>query len=146
MGTRYEFAAASTASVELWPADVVEEQTGEEVAPDQVALTIAGDEAMVLVGSTEEVRDLAQRITTAVSQEVLRVLSPGEADADLACPDCGADLGLSVRETDHRRGATWNRDGSVTVGKSNSVETLEVDLFCSAGHGSFEMPDIDDYA
>ena len=146
MGTRYELATASDASVQLWPAHVVEDQTGEEVAPDQVALTIAGDEAMVLVGNTQGVRALAQRITTAVTQEVLRVLSPGEVDAELTCPDCGTGLGLSVKEIDYRRGATWNRDGSVTVGKSNGVETLQVDLFCPEGHGSFEMPDIDDYA
>ena len=86
MGTRYGFAAASNASVELWPANVVEEQTGEEVALDQVALTIACDEAMVLVGNTQAVRALAQRITTAVSQDVLRVLSPGEVDTNRPAP------------------------------------------------------------
>ena len=56
MGTRYELTAASAAAVELWAADDVT-----ELAADQVALTIAGDETTVLVGTPGELRALAER-------------------------------------------------------------------------------------
>lgn len=148
MGTRYEFFDASRTAVELWTAALAEEQTGEQLDPGDVALSLAGDEAAVLVGTPQVLRALAERFTRAVARVPgeLRTLVPREADEYLACPDCGMDLAVSVKGIDYRRGATWHRDGSVTVGKSNSVETLEVDLYCPDGHGSFEMPDVDDYA
>ena len=75
----------------------------------------------------------------------LRTLIPGEVEEFLTRPDCGSELGVSVQEVDYRRGARWNAGGNVNIRKSNEVETLDVDLSCPEGHGSFELPDVDDY-
>ncbi|GAA4732744.1 hypothetical protein GCM10023328_10030 [Modestobacter marinus] len=93
MGTRYEFAAASTATVELWSSAEVAEQTGEELPADQVALTLAGDEATVLVGTPGELRALVEKIASAVAEKPceLRILIPGEVDEFLTCPHCGSE-------------------------------------------------------
>lgn len=147
MGTRYEMFDASRTAVELWTAALAEEQTGEQLDPEDVALSLADDEAAVLVGTPEALRALAEKITRAVAEVPgeLRTLVPGEVDEFLTCPDCGNELGVSVQEVDYRRGARWNAGGTVNIRKSNEVEVLYVDLFCPEGHGSFELPDVDDY-
>jgi hypothetical protein len=147
LGTRYEFFDARRTTVELWSSAGVAEQTGEELAADQVALSLAGDEVTVVVGTPTDLRALAEKITCAVAEEVpgeLRTLVPGEVDDFLTCPDCG-ELGVSIQEVDYRRGARWTPGGSVNIRKSSEVETLDVDLYCPNGHGSFELPDVDDY-
>jgi hypothetical protein len=147
MGTRYEMFDASRTAVELWSAALAEEQTGEQLDPGDVALSLADDEAAVLVGTPEALRAVAEKITRAVAEPPgeLRTLTPGEVDELLTCPDCGNELQVTVQEVDYRRGARWNAEGSVNVRKSNEVEVLDVDLFCPEGHGSFELPDVDDY-
>jgi len=147
MGTRYEMFDASRTAVELWSAELAEEQTGEQLDPGNVALSLADDEAAVLVGTPEALRAVAEKISRAVAEKPgeLRTLTPGEVNDCLTCPDCGNELEVTVQEVDYRRGARWNAGGSVNVRKSNEVEVLDVDLFCPEGHGSFELPDVDDY-
>lgn len=147
MGTRYEMFDAARTAVELWSAELAEEQTGERLDPGDVALSLADDEAAVLVGTPEALRAVAEKITRAVAEPPgeLRTLVPGEADEFLTCPDCGNELGVSIQEIDYRRGARWNPGGTVNIRKSNEVETLDVDLYCPEGHGSFELPDVNDY-
>jgi hypothetical protein len=67
MSTRYEFIKARGAAVEMWTAEVVAEQAGELLRPGQRALTVAGDEVTVLVGTHEELRMLAARMTEVVN-------------------------------------------------------------------------------
>ncbi|MCO7219487.1 hypothetical protein [Klenkia sp. PcliD-1-E] len=162
MSTRYEFIRARGAAVGMWTAADAAEQTGERLASEDVALTLAGDEVTVLVGTHDELRALLARITEAVVVDVerlavemrargeqapgdLRTLPPGEGGQHLTCPDCGNELDVSLTEIDYRRGARWNHDGTVNIRKSNEVETIDVDLSCPKGHGSFEMPDVADY-
>lgn len=146
----------------MWTAADAAEQTGERLAPEDVALTLAGDEVTVLVGTHEELRGLLARITEAVVVDAerlavemrargeqvprdLRTVPEGKDGENLTCPDCGSELAVSLTEIDYRRRARWNHDGTVNIRKSNEVETIDVDLSCSKGHGSFEVPDIADY-
>ena len=68
MGTRYEMFDASRTAVELWSAALAEEQTGEQLEPGDVALSLADDEAAVLVGTPEALRAVAEKITRAVAE------------------------------------------------------------------------------
>lgn len=148
MGTRYEVFDARRTTVELWMTSLAEEQTGEQLDLGDVALSLAGDEAAVLVGTPADLRALVEKHTRAVAEKVpgeLRALVPGEVDDVVTCPDCGTELGVSIQEVDYRCGARWTGGGNVNIRKSNEVETLDVDLYCPNGHGSFQLPDVDDY-
>lgn len=79
-------------------------------------------------------------------EHALRELEPDVEDASVCCPDCGDTLGVMVREVDHRRGAYWTGDGEIVVGKSNDVQTEEIELYCHQGHGHFVVPDVADYS
>jgi hypothetical protein len=72
-------------------------------------------------------------------------LEPGEPGTEAVCPTCGEPLAVAVEETDYRRGMMWTRDGSVIVGKSDSVEVTEVRAFCGDSH-YWAVPDVEDYA
>jgi len=118
MGTRYEMFDASRTAVELWSAELAEEQTGEQLDDGDVALSLADDEAAVLVGTPEALRAVAEKISRAVAEPPgeLRTLTPGEVDDFLTCPDCGKELEVTVQEVDYRRGARWNAGAASTSG------------------------------
>lgn len=69
MSVRWEFAYAKSASLELMDAKAVREEADEQLKPDQLTLTIGYDEVFGLVGTREELREFARRVSEAVETE-----------------------------------------------------------------------------
>lgn len=66
MTTRYEFISAKGAGLDLWDRAITRQETDERLQEGQLALTISGDEVTVIVGTREELRALAERISAIV--------------------------------------------------------------------------------
>lgn len=104
------------------------------------------DEALHGAELVRKLLDVLDQQAQEATAPTLRTLEPGQEDEDLVCPDCGQQLMVEAEEVDYRRGATWLADGSILVGKSDSVETIEIRIGCPRGHGQFEVPDVADWA
>jgi hypothetical protein len=107
VSVRWEFANATSSRFALMgPDEVFEESGGTRIRDNELALAVNYDEVFVLVGTREQLLQLAERIKSLATKPL-----PALPDGADGCPVCGADLVLYERQGMWRR-LQWHGTGA----------------------------------
>jgi hypothetical protein len=149
VSVRWEFANATSSRFALMgPDEVFEESGGTRIRDNELALAVNYDEVFVLVGTREQLLQLAERIKLLATKPL-----PALPDGATGCPVCGADLVLYERQgmwrrlewcagdaTGYHRHATGWHAGDSDYGDDSDSEEVQ----CDRGH-RFAVPSIEEW-